>query len=330
MKLPKRKAIANVPTPIFEVKRSLGETEGLRFFIKRDDFTGLEYTGNKIRKLEYILPDAMEKGAQVLITCGGQQSNHCRATAAIGAQMGLKTHLVLKGKEEKPIGNFFLDKLFGAECTLITEKEYREERAQIMDRIKKKYESQGLTAYVMPEGASSGLGMFGYYHAFQEIQQQEKEMNIQFDTICVATGSGGTYAGLYLGNQELEKKKQLLGINIYDEKKDFQTITKNIITEGLQQTGNEELLTNLAFDQVNMCNAYVGEGYGHCTTEAIHFIKSFARQEGILLDPVYTGKAMHGLFQEIQQRRETLKGNVLFIHTGGQWGVMARTQEFEI
>lgn len=297
--------------------------------MKRDDYTGMEVSGNKVRKLEFILPDALEYGAEVLITCGGVQSNHCRATAAIGAQLGLKTHLLLKDSGEEETGNYFLDKLFGAECQLITEKQYRESRTEMMEDIKKTYETQGIKAYVMPEGASSGLGMFGYYHGFQEILKQEKEMGIEFDTICVASGSGGTYAGLYLGNQYFKAGKEIIGINIYDKEKDFPRITQSIITEGLQQTGNEGLLEGLDFHQVTTLNDYVEGGYGLTTPEGIQFIKNFAREEGILLDPVYTGKAMHGLFREFATHNNVLKGNILFIHTGGQWGALARIDELK-
>jgi len=328
MKLPLIKKIAHLPTPIYELETVNKELEDVKLYIKRDDFTGVEYSGNKVRKLECIIPDVLEQQCGVLITCGGIQSNHCRATASVAAKLGLKSHIVLKGDLGKVSGNFFLDKMFDAKCDFITDEEYKNNRSDYMKQVKNEYASLGLKAYIIPEGASNGLGMFGYYLAMEEILKQEKEMNVKFDTICIATGSGGTYAGLYLANEYLGSKKNIVGINIYDKAKDFHKIVPDIIEEGLNQTGNSDILQNLNYNNIQMINDYIDLGYGISTPEELTFIKSFAKKEGIVLDPVYTGKAMNGLVSEIEKGSELLKGNVLFIHTGGLFGAFSRIDEF--
>ncbi len=192
-----------------------------------------------------------------------------------------------------------------------------------MEEIKNKYLSQGKKAYIIPEGASDGLGMFGYYTAMLEIMEQEKTLGYQFDTICVATGSAGTYAGLYLANQVLGLGKHILGINIYDKNKDFNKIIKDLIHDGLNMIDPSETFKEIDFSAIEINNQFIDDGYGVSSSEEISFIKRFAEQTGILLDPVYTGKAMYGLKDILESDKKNC-GNVLFVHTGGQFGAFAR------
>lgn len=330
MRLPNQQRLAHLPTPIDYLDRFSQRFDGVDVYFKRDDYTGLEYSGNKIRKLEYIINDVLVNAYDVLITCGGIQSNHCRATAAVAAKFGLKSHLVLKGVESEARGNLFLDKMFGAQCEFITDDEYANNRMELMLEIKKKYQEENLKAYVIPEGASNGLGLFGYYSAMLEIMEQEKEMSISFDTICVATGSGGTYAGLYLANQLMETGKNILGINIYDQHKPFNKIVRSLIEDGLALTKNQEFVSQIDFNEILINSDYIEGGYGHTTSEELEFIKAFAVEEGVVLDPVYTGKALYGLTNEILSGSQNYGRNILFIHTGGQFGTFANSSLFYV
>ena len=186
----KRIRIANLPTKIEKLNR-LSDKLGKNIFIKRDDQTGTEVSGNKIRKLEFSVGEALEKNCDYLITCGGIQSNHARATAAVAAKLGLGAYLVLRGNEEEETeGNLFLDKMLGANIKFITADEYKNHRAKIMVDIREQLENKGHKAYVIPEGASNGIGSLGYVNTMDEILKQEKELGIKFDAIVVTVGSG--------------------------------------------------------------------------------------------------------------------------------------------
>lgn len=329
LNLPKRHLLAHLPTPIEKMNSTFSSDEGPCLYIKRDDYTGCEFSGNKIRKLEYILPQVIDTEQTVLITCGGIQSNHCRATAAVASRLGLSSHLVLKGDASSAEqGNYFMDRLFGAEITFISDEDYRNNRSDIMKAIQQDYATLGQQAYIIPEGASNGLGMFGYYNAFMEILEQEKQLGVTFDTLCIACGSAGTYGGLYLANELMKTQKNIVGVNIYDKHKDFDKIVQEIIIEGLTYSQNKSCIPHVNFDNIHMIQGYVEGGYGVSTPEELTFIKDFAKREGIILDPVYTGKGMHALFAEIENHNPLLKGNILFIHTGGLFGTFSKTSAF--
>src|SRR5690554_5327345 len=200
MNLGKSISLANLPTKIEKLEK-LSKELGHEIYIKRDDQTGSEITGNKIRKLEYAVQEALDKGCDYLITCGGIQSNHARATAAVAAKLGLGAYLVLRGSEDNELeGNYFFDKLLGAKIRFVASEEYSNNRMEIMEEIKAKLEKEGYKPYIIPEGASNGVGSLGYCNAMEEILRQEKEIGIKFDAIAVTVGSGGTYAGLYYAN----------------------------------------------------------------------------------------------------------------------------------
>ncbi|NLW41622.1 MAG: pyridoxal-phosphate dependent enzyme, partial [Tissierellia bacterium] len=188
MKLPRHIELANLPTKIEKLERFF-ETEK-NIYIKRDDQTGSELSGNKVRKLEFAIQEAMDLGAKTLITCGGIQSNHARATAAAAKKLGLNCILVLRSDEEyKPDGNYFLDILLGAEIRLVSSEDFSDNLANILEDIKKECDAKGENGYILPVGASNGIGTFGYVKAMEEIKSQEDEMGITFDTVVCTVGS---------------------------------------------------------------------------------------------------------------------------------------------
>ncbi len=318
--------LANLPTPISKATRFSAEL-GAEVYIKRDDFTGIEISGNKVRKLEYVFKQVLEQGYKSVITTGGLQSNHCRATTAVATKLGLKTTLLLR-KTEDPIveGNFFLDKLFGAEIIFCTPDEYRQSRNQIMNKIALEKQNNGEKCFVVPEGASFGIGSMGYFNAMEEILDQEKEMGIVFDTIVSATGSGGTYSGLYLANKYFNLNKTIIGFSVCDDSHYFKNHINNINKEAIDYLDKEIDLTT---DDIHINDKYSGIGYAISRPEELEFIEYFARLEAIVLDPVYTGKAMYGLYNEIKAGTFDNAGNILFIHTGGLFGLFPKQSQFE-
>ena len=327
IKIPDRIYLANLPTKIEKLEKLSNELHGPDIYIKRDDQTGTEFSGNKIRKLEYSFKEAMDKGCNYVITCGGIQSNHCRATAAVAAKLGMKSCLVLRGDEETPVdGNLFLDKLLGAEVRFVTPEEYKFKRKEIMENIKLEMEGKGYRPYIIPEGASNGIGLFGYYNAMEEIMEQEKRMNIHFDGIVIATGSGGTYAGLFLASKLLNSGTKIFGVNVCDDEEYFKNKIREILIEG-----QNYIKENIPFskDEINIIDGYVGEGYAISNPKGREFIYNLAKLESLILDPVYTGKAMYGLCEEIKKGHFKDYKNILFIHTGGLFGLFPQKDLFK-
>ena len=326
-KIPDRIKLANLPTKIEKLDRLSKLLSGPNIYIKRDDYTGTEISGNKIRKLEFSIKEAVDMGCDYLITCGGIQSNHARATVAAAVKMGMKAGLVLRGKEETEIdGNLFINKLLGADIRFITPEDYKNRRMEIMEDFKKEMELKGFKPYIIPEGASNGIGSFGYFNAMEEILVQEKEMDIHFDGIFIALGSGGTHAGLLLGSKLLSSESQIYGINVCDDEKYFKDRIYEILIES-----NKYLDMDIQFDrsEINIIDGYVGRGYALSTPVELNFINEFAKLEGIILDPVYTGKGMYGLTEEIKKGKFHDFKNILFIHTGGLFGLFPQKNLFE-
>lgn len=316
--LPQRIPIAHLPTPIQKLKKLSAELKHNEIYVKRDDLTGAALSGNKIRKLEFVAADAQAKGADTLITCGGIQSNHARATAILAARLGMKVHLVLRGKpEESASGNLFLDRLVGADFTFITPEEYKN-NLEIMQRIARQLEQQGRRPYVIPEGASNALGAMGYLNAVHEMIDQCHEMKVEFDAIVCAIGSGGTYAGLLLGKFWHGIECDIIGINVCDDAPYFQNRIFGII-EDVKQQMNLDL--EIRKSDIRIIDGYVGKGYALSRPEELALIKHVAQTEGCILDPVYTGKAMFGLVDQIQQGNLKAYRKILFLHTGGIYGL---------
>ena len=328
MKIPERIRLANLPTRIEKLEKLSKSLEGPEIYIKRDDQTGTELSGNKVRKLEYSVKEALDMGCDYLITCGGLQSNHCRATAAAAVKMGMKSCLVLRGaKDAAPEGNLLIDRLLGAEIRFITPDQYADQRAEIMKGIKTEMEQKGYKPYIIPEGASNGIGGFGYYTAMEEIMAQEKELGVSFDCIVIATGSGGTYSGLWLANKLHKHPADVFGISVGGDVDYFQTKIEEILHESMSYM---DVNVPVSRDEIHILDGYVGRGYALSRPEELEFIKDLARLEGIILDPVYTGKAMFGLCNEIEKGSFKDYKNILFVHTGGLFGLFPSWNLFEL
>jgi D-cysteine desulfhydrase len=322
--MPDRIPIAQLPTPIQRLMRISAEYGGPQIHVKRDDLTGMALSGNKIRKLEFVLAKALQDGADVLITCGGLQSNHARAVAAAAPLFGMKAHLVLRGDPPKiPKGNLFLDRLLDAEITYVPEAESSDLDAS-MQQIADEYRQQGQTPYIIPMGASDATGALGYVAAIQELLCQFATMNSYPDVIVVPCGSAGTLAGLLIGKHIFELSCDILGISVSAEVAYFQEKVLNIVEEFCQKYRE----VRVDKDDIQVLDGYIGAGYGLSRPDELRFIAHVARSEGIILDPTYTGKAFYGLVQEIQKGRFTKGQDILFIHTGGIFGLLAKAAAF--
>ncbi len=325
MNIPSRLSVANTPTPIQKLDK-LSKLLHKNIYIKRDDFTGNEWSGNKIRKLEYAINEAIQQGASTIITCGGLQSNHARATTAIANRLGLKAHLVLRGtKQDHPQGNLLLNEIMGAKITYLEPEIFNADYLSYMENLKSEYENTGIKAYIIPMGASNGIGNFGYYNCYQEIKAQENELSIQFDTIVTAVGSGGTYGGLFLGNILNDYSKKIIGFNISATPEHFRSEIEKIVLESLKIMDYK-----IEFDSENIqiIGGYEGIGYALTQPFELEFIKKIASLEGLILDPVYTGKAFRGLYNEVEKGTFESAQNILFIHTGGLSGLHSFGTQF--
>ncbi|QUH21308.1 D-cysteine desulfhydrase family protein [Alkaliphilus sp. B6464] len=326
IKLPNRIHLANLPTRIERLDRLSKELGGPQIFIKRDDQTGSEVSGNKIRKLEYVIQEALDQNCNYLITCGGIQSNHARATVAAAARLGLASCVVLRSSGNDSLeGNYFLNKLLGADIKLISPEDYRERRMDIMEGIKANLIKQGYRPYIIPEGASNGIGTFGYYTGMEEILEQEKKMGIEFDAIALAVGSGGTYGGMFLANKLLGHGTKIFGINVCDSASYFQSRIYEILQDSFSYI---DKTIDFSKEEIQIIDGYVGEGYAISRSEELEFIHYLAKLEGVILDPVYTGKAMYGLVNEIKKGNFNKYKNILFIHTGGLFGLFSKKDLF--
>jgi len=311
-KLPRVK-FANLPTPLEEMPRLSKLLGGPKLWVKRDDQTGLAIGGNKVRKAEFAMADAIKKGANVVITTGAVQSNHARTIAAAAAKLGLKAVLVLRGKEPEGYnGNLLLDYLMGAELRFFDVK--REEIPKIMEEVARELEDEGQTPYIIPGGASYPIGAIGYVNAALELLNQANERGIKVDYIVHAAGSGGTQAGLVLGNKALNTGIKVLSISIGPPKERLIEAAVKI-ADGSAKLLDIDVSVNLNDMTVN--DEYVGGGYQVLSKEVVDTMKLVAKTEGILLDPVYTGKAMAGLIDLIKQGYFEKGESVVFFHTGG-------------
>ncbi len=326
MILPEHICLANTPTSIERLDKVSAQLNGPTIYIKRDDQTGSEVSGNKVRKLEFSVKEALDQNCDTLITCGGLQSNHARATAAVAAKLGMSSWLVLRNQGEEVLdGNYFIDRLLGAKIQLITPEQYKDNRMEIMENLKEQLSKENRKAYIIPEGASNGIGAFGYFKAMKEILSQEEEIKVKFDAICIAVGSGGTYAGLFLASKILNHPVSIYGINVCDDAAYFKSQIGSILYEACDYIGYD-----LAFDkeEINILDGYVGKGYAISQPCELEFIREIAQCEGMILDPVYTGKAFYGMMNEIRKGTLNHHKNILFIHTGGIFGLFPQKNLF--
>jgi len=323
---PKSISLAYKPSRIEYLERLSRELNGPEVYIKRDDDTCCLLSGNKVRKLEFFIADALEKEADTLITCGGLQSNHARTTAIAAKRVGLGSHLILRGrKPQTPDANYLLDSLIGAEVTFVTISQYLN-RNQIFDKLEKKLLQRGKKPYSIPEGGSNGLGAIGYVRAMEEIHDQMEEMGIEFDAIISAVGSGGTCAGLCLGKKFFNIRAEVIGFNVAATAQYF---IKEILRCARESETLLKITLDLSKDDIKIIDGYVGKGYGKSRSEEIALIKHVAQLEGIVLDPVYTGKAMFGLSDQIKKGTFKKGQKILFIHTGGIFGLFPYREWFK-
>jgi L-cysteate sulfo-lyase len=307
------------PTPIEEVwrfRQALGDNAP-RIFIKRDDYTGAGFGGNKVRKLDYVLAQALEERIDTVITVGGEKSNHCRATAAMCARVGLRCILVLnvalQNLEVLKPASLAVDELVGAEIYRVTS---REERQVTMQTIAEKLRSEGQRVLEIPLGASIPLGALGYVQAAQEAAGQLETRGVRVTHMFHSSSSGGTQAGLIAGSQLCSlHDAQIIGVSPDDAGEAIAAEVQEII-QGLNHL--LDLPTNTFNDKATTLDEYIGDGYGIASPESTEALALMAQTEGIILDPVYTAKAMAALVDWTRQGKLTGEDTVLFWHTGGQ------------
>lgn len=307
-----RLELLGAPTPLEHLPR-LSDYLGRDIFIKRDDFTPVAMGGNKLRKLEFLAADALREGADVLLTAGAIQSNHVRQTAAVAARLGLKCVALL----ENPIGthaenylsngNRLLLDLMDAEVIAV---DALHNPAEQLAEEATRLEAQGFRPYIVPVGGSNALGALGYVECAQEIAHQSEGV-VDFAAVVVASGSAGTHTGLAVGLEQLLPETELVGVTV-----SRQVDAQLPLVERLRQSLAASLEVQ-ATAPITLWDEYFAPRYGEPNEEGMEAVKLLARLEGILLDPVYTGKAMAGLIDGISQNRFRREGPLLFIHTGG-------------
>ncbi len=305
---------AHLPTPIEELPRLSDHLAGPRILIKRDDQTGLAFGGNKTRKLEFLIAEAQAQGAKTLISGGAMQSNHCRQTAAAAARFGFECILVLTGElPERSSANLLLDELFGAKIVAVPD---RKDRDRILQETFDNAIADGRKPYLVPYGGSSPTGALGYTFAVEEFMQQ----NVHADWMVFGTSSGGTHAGLVLGQRVFGYNGKVLGISIDESEEWLKSHVSKLASEASEKLGERIEFTPAEV----LANAnYCGAGYGVLTEAEREAVRLFAKYEGLLLDPVYTGRAAAGMIDLIRKGFFKKDETVLFWHTGGQPALFA-------
>jgi D-cysteine desulfhydrase family pyridoxal phosphate-dependent enzyme len=317
-----RLKFAHLPTPIESMPRLSETLGGPHLLVKRDDQTGLAFGGNKTRKLEFLVADAQSQGAGMLITAGAAQSNHCRQTAAAAARFGFKCTLVLTGDAPTQVsGNLLLDHLFGAEIVWTT----RAEREAVLQATFEKTKSEGKQPYLVPYGGSSPTGAAAYAFAMQELMEQTRDFRSledfgSLDWIVFASSSGGTQAGLVLGARLFGYKGKILGISVDEPEQILQERVARLASETSERLGQR---IEFSADEVLVNADYAAPGYGVLTEAEREAVHLFARTEGLLLDPVYTGRAAAGMIALIRKGFFKKDETVLFWHTGGTTALFA-------
>lgn len=313
-----RVCLGTLPTPLEEAPRLSQALGGPRILLKRDDLTGLALGGNKVRKLEYLLAEALEQDADVVVSGAGPQSNHLRTTAAAARKLGLDAVLVMYGDPPAEAqGNYLLDLLAGADIRFTND----EDRASVdrgLAEAADDLRQQGRRPYTIPRGGASPLGSVGYVAGALELEMQCIEQRVRIDHLICATGSCGTQAGLWVGATWLQAPYRIWGITVSRPREECLARIENLAA------GTAELLKlDPPSEAPIVLDDYLGPGYGVETPETIEAIRLLARTEGIFLDPVYTGKAMAGLIDLVRRREIGPGETVVFLHTGGAPGLFA-------
>jgi D-cysteine desulfhydrase family pyridoxal phosphate-dependent enzyme len=318
-RLPRLK-LAALPTPLEEAPSLSAYLGGPRLLFKRDDITGLAFGGNKVRKIEYLMGEAVDRGCDVVVTVGATQSNHARVTAAAARRLGLDAIVVLSGEEPaQRQGNLLLDAIFGAEIRLVnTEDEYV--LMGVVEDVARDLRRQGRSPYVIPRGGATALGAAAFANAGLELLDQLNSRGIRADAIVHASTSGGTQAGLYTAMKVTQSGIRICGVSAGP--------SRDVVASRVRALA-EDLVGLLGLDwrphpdDIVVTDEYVGERYGLPTPACLDAIRLVARTEGILLDPVYTGKAMAGMIDMVRRGEFAPDQTVIFWHTGGQPAVFA-------
>jgi len=312
------------PTPIVEMRRLSAYLGGPRILVKRDDQSGLGFGGNKVRKLEYLIGDALNRGADTLITGGSSQSNHCRQTAAAAAMRGLYCHLALGGEEpDEAKGNLLLNHFFGAEIHWCGEHRKGERIPDICESLLK----QGKKPYVIPYGGSNPIGAAGFVKAVEELADQQQKEFADISHIVFASSSGGTHAGLMVGNALLQKNTALVGIAIDKEEMQGLSLDRFLVNLANQTAKRIDFETRFDHNDLTLVMDYTGDGYGIVGAREKEALSITAAKEGLLLDPVYTGRAMGALIDMIRTKVFSSRDTLLFWHTGGTPALFAYGQD---
>jgi len=320
---PQRLILAHTPTPLWH-NDALDALVGAQVWVKRDDMSSGAAAGNKVRKLEFLLAEARARSSTHIVTCGGSQSNHARATALLAAELGVQSVLLLRtdepGAPPEIQGNLLLDRLVGADIRWISPTQYAEREA-LLAAVAREIDVRGGRAYVIPEGGSNGLGAFGYVEAMREVRQQLDSGQAgtlrRFDCVVHACGSGGTAAGTALGARRFDVAPRVEAIAVCNDAAYFGSVVERIMAEARDY--DPELVGGA---ELTIHDRYRGPAYAVQSDEQRHFLIEVARRTGLILDPVYSAKALFGL-----ARLPHKPDRVLFIHTGGLPGLLAQSRE---
>jgi len=325
---PERVNLAQTPTALEKMER-LSEKYGVEIYFKRDDYTGTELSGNKVRKLEFILHHAQKLGADTVITCGGAQSNHCRATAFAAKKLGMKAVLLLRTPDpENPPSveaNILLDCLADARIIWITPEQYQQ-RDMLFAWYAEQLLTEGAAPYIIPEGGSNALGSWGYVATVEELVADVAQLDGDDvpTTVISAVGSGGTTAGLAMGNQLLGAEFRIVGVNVCDDEEYFRQIIGRITDDFHTKYLDQPLVAD---DDYEIFDGYVGRGYALSQPQELKAIRDLAQLEGVVLDPVYTGKAYYAMISELEKDRNCFGSRIIFVHTGGLFGLFSISEE---
>lgn len=319
---------AHLPTPLEPLTRLSKALKGPEIWIKRDDCTGLSSGGNKTRKLEFLMAEAQTQGAEVIITAGALQSNHARQTAAAAARCGLKCLLILENglQSKNPLylqnDNVLLDRLFNAKIQEVTA---GTDMDAALSEAVADFAKNGVKAYSIPIGGSNPIGALGYVDCAQELSSQAQSMDLTFDALVMGTGSAGTQAGLVAGFKQTGLNLPVHGMCVSALRHDQEEKVRKLTVETLELIGVDAHLND---DDIKANSDYVGEGYAIPAASTLEAIRMTAETEGLLLDPVYTGKAMAGLIDYARKGLFRKSDNVVFLHTGGSAALFAYENSF--
>ena len=325
-----RVRLGHLPTPLEPMDRLSELLGGPRLWVKRDDCTGLSSGGNKTRKLEYLMADAQAKGADTIITQGATQSNHARQSVAAAAKLGMKCHILLEDRtgsndaQYNHNGNVLLDMLHGAS---VSKRAGGSDMAAEMETLADRLRDQGDAPYIIPGGGSNPIGALGYVNCARELSEQAADIGLQIDAFVHATGSSGTQAGLVAGLAAIESDIQLLGIGVRAPQEKQEQMVFDLAQKTAEHLGTG---LNISRESVRANCDYVGPGYGLPTEGMKKAVKTLASTEGLLFDPVYSGKGLDGLIDLIGKGAFEGMDNVVFLHTGGSAALFGYPEIFDL